>query len=78
MTYRRSLAMLLVILTVAALAAVAAFQVATHQDNGLRSLHAKLLTDPQPGHGKDCPYPPPGHYGKVAPGRDKHCNSPKP
>lgn len=44
-----------------------------------QTLHTRLATDPQPGHGKDCPYPPQGNYGHpdnghVAPGRDKHCN----
>ena len=66
------------ILIVAIVALVAGFQLMHTNDTGRPALNAKLLTDPQPNHGKDCPYPPRDQYGQpvghVAPGRDKHCN----
>lgn len=77
---RTRLTVTLAILALAIVAAVATFQFASHGDSAGRStFNGRLLTDPQPDHGKDCPYPPAGGYGsgksgKVAPGRDKHCN----
>lgn len=67
-------------LLLAILGAVVVFQMASSRsDAGPRAFNGRLLTDPKPTKGKDCPYPPEGGYGsgksgKVAPGRDKHCN----
>jgi hypothetical protein len=69
----------LAVLLMAIIGAIVAFQMTTSSGAGPKVLHGRLLTDPKPTKGKDCPYPPPGSYGsgksgKVAPGRDKHCN----
>jgi hypothetical protein len=67
------------VLLLAIVGAIVAFQMTTRGSTGPQVLHGRLLTDPNPDKGKDCPYPPAGQYGsgnsgKVAPGRDKHCN----
>jgi hypothetical protein len=77
---RTRLSIILAVLLLAIVGVLLAFNAAANRSGHERpALDARLLTDPQPDHGKDCPYPPPGSYGsgksgKVAPGRDKHCN----
>ncbi len=70
-----------VVMLFAIASAVVAFQMTGAVGQGDRIFNGTLLTDPNPDKGKDCPYPPAGGYGsgnsgKVAKGRDKHCNQP--
>ena len=76
---RHRMALWFAVLLLAVIGAIVAFQMTSRGSDGPQVLHGRLLTDPKPAKGKDCPYPPPGEYGsgksgKVAPGRDKHCN----
>ncbi|HEY7876499.1 MAG TPA: hypothetical protein VIG64_15405, partial [Actinomycetota bacterium] len=67
-----------VVMLFAIASAVVAFQMTSNNGSGPRIMDGQLLADPNPDKGKDCPYPPPGSYGKVAKGREQHCNSPAP
>jgi hypothetical protein len=76
---KNRLAIWFVVMLFAIASAIVAFQLTSNRGSGPRVLDGQLLTDPKPSKGKDCPYPPPGSYGsgnsgKVAKGRDKHCN----
>jgi hypothetical protein len=70
-----------VVMLFAIASAVVAFQMSSGVTGGDKLFNGTLLTDPNPDKGNDCPYPPAGGYGsgnsgKVAKGRDKHCNQP--
>jgi hypothetical protein len=78
---KHRIAVWFVALLFAIASAVVAFQMTSGGGQGDRVFNGTLLTDPNPDRGKDCPYPPAGGYGsgksgKVAKGRDKHCNQP--
>jgi hypothetical protein len=68
-----------VVMLFAIASAVVAFQMTGAVGQSDKIFNGQLLADPKPSKGKDCPYPPAGGYGsgnsgKVAKGRDKHCN----